>query len=163
MLVALFLFSQLSWAQALPDLSDAKVALSKAEGNEAEVGSAAVSRLGKGPRQVARVASRSIGSQKIQFVVLGAAVYAAAFADMHQTLQVRHYSWWYETDPLARPFAKLPSPAYYATGFALATGVNWLSWKMGHSRKWHRLAPLPQLLAIAGNAYGFKSNCYQNY
>jgi hypothetical protein len=48
---------------------------------------------------------------------------------MHQTLAVRNYSWWYETDPFARPFAKLPAPAYYATGLAMATGLNWLSWK----------------------------------
>lgn len=100
---------------------------------------------------------------KNQFIVLSAGVYAASFADMHQTLHVRHYSWWTETDPLARPLAKLPAPAYYAAGFALATGVNWLSWKMGHSRRWHKLAVIPQLLTIAGNTYGYRSNCYRNY
>jgi hypothetical protein len=93
-----------------------------------------------------------------QFVVLSVAVYGASLADMHQTLEVRKSAWWYETDPLARPFVKLPAPAYYASGLAMATGINWLSWKMGHSRKWHKWAPIPQLLAIAGNAYGFKSN-----
>jgi hypothetical protein len=82
---------------------------------------------------------------------------------MRQTMRVRNYSWWYETDPLAKPIVRLPAPAYYATGLVLATGVNWLSWKMGHSRKWHKLAPLPQLLSITGNMLGFKSNCYSNY
>jgi hypothetical protein len=91
-------------------------------------------------------------------VLLSAAVYGASLADMHQTLAVRQNSWWYETDPAARPFAKLPAPAYYATGLAMATGVNWLSWKMAHSRRWRKLAPIPQLLAISGNLYGLHTN-----
>jgi hypothetical protein len=93
-----------------------------------------------------------------KFVLLSAAVYGAALADMHQTLAVRNYSWWSETDPLARPLVRLPAPAYYATGLAMATGVNWLSWKMAHSRRWRKLAPIPQLLAISGNLYGFRTN-----
>lgn len=99
---------------------------------------------------------------KKQFIFLSAAVYAASLADMHQTLRVRHYDWWTETDPLARPIVKLP-PAYYVTGLALATGINWLSWKMGHSKRWHKVAVLPQLLSVAGNLYGYKSNCYSSY
>ena len=91
-------------------------------------------------------------------MLLSAAVYGAAWADMHRTSEVRKNSWWYETDPLAKPFAKLPTPAYYVTGLAMATGVNWLSWKMAHSRRWHKLAPIPQLLVIGGNLYGFQSN-----
>jgi hypothetical protein len=42
----------------------------------------------------------------------------------------------------------------------MATGVNWLSWKMAHSRRWNKLAPIPQLLTIGGNLYGYRSNCY---
>jgi len=95
---------------------------------------------------------------KKQFFVLSAAVYGASLADMHQTLEARKNSWWYETDPLARPFVKLPSPAYYATGLAMATCLNWISWRMGHSRRWRKLSPIPQLLAIGGNIYGFRSN-----
>jgi hypothetical protein len=95
-----------------------------------------------------------------QFVVLSAAVYGAALADMHQTLEARKNPWWYETDPVARPFAKLPAPAYYATGLAMATGLNWLSWRMGHSRRWRKLSPIPQLLGIGGNMYGVRTNRY---
>ena len=95
---------------------------------------------------------------KKQFFVLSATVYGASLADMHQTLEERKNSWWYEADPLARPFVKLPAPAYYATGLAMATGLNWISWRMGHSRRWRKLSPIPQLLAIGGNTYGLRSN-----
>jgi len=95
-----------------------------------------------------------------QFVMLSIAVYGASFADMHQTIAVRKNFWWYETDPFAKPFVKLQAPAYYATGLAMATGVNWLSWKMGRSRRWHKLSAVPQILAIAGNLHGVKTNLY---
>jgi hypothetical protein len=98
---------------------------------------------------------------KKQFLILSAAVYGASLVDMHQTLQERKYSWWYETDPVARPLVRLPPPAYYAIGLAMATSLNWISWKMGHSRKWHKLAAIPQLIAIGGNTYGYKSNLFQ--
>jgi len=29
---------------------------------------------------------------------------------------------------------------------------------MGHSRRWHKLAAIPQLLAIAGNTHGYTTN-----
>jgi hypothetical protein len=97
---------------------------------------------------------------KKRFVLLSAGVYGAALADMHQTLAVRENSWWYETNPLAKPLVRLPAPAYYATGLAMATGINWLSWKMARSRRWRKLAPIPQLLAVSGNLYGFRTNRY---
>jgi hypothetical protein len=97
---------------------------------------------------------------KKQFLILSAAVYVASLADMHQTIKERKYDWWHESDPLARPFVRLPAPAYYATGLAMATGLNWVSWKMGHSRKWHKLAAIPQLLSMGGNAYGYKTNLF---
>jgi hypothetical protein len=43
----------------------------------------------------------------------------------------------------------------------MVTGLNWISWKMGHSRRWRWLAPIPQLLAIGGNSYGYKSNLFR--
>jgi hypothetical protein len=103
-------------------------------------------------------------SQRVEkkFILLSAGVYGAAILDMHQTLAVRSSHWWYETDPLAKPFVRLPASAYYATGLALTTGVNWLSWKMSRSRPWHELAPIPQVLSIIGNLYGFHSNRFQS-
>lgn len=95
---------------------------------------------------------------KTRFILLSTAVYGAAIADMHQTMANRKEPWWYETNPVARPLVHLPAPAYYAAGLAMATGVNWLSWKIGHSKRWHKFAPIPQLVSIGGNAYGFQSN-----
>jgi hypothetical protein len=160
-MIVVFLFAPVSEAQTVPTATDGNVALFKADEKEAGVGSVVPDPL----RKIEPVNGRRIPPvyfYKKQFLVISAAVYAASFADMHQTMQERHYSWWVETDPLARPMVKLPAPAYYATGFVLATGLNWLSWKMGHSRRWHKLVPIPQLLAIAGNTYGFKSNRFRN-
>jgi hypothetical protein len=83
---------------------------------------------------------------KTRFILFSAAVYTASIAYMHQTLEVRKNPWWYETDPLARPFARMPAPAYYATGLAMATGLNWLSWKMGHSHRWRKNGIAPRFL-----------------
>jgi hypothetical protein len=161
-ILAAFGFVPVGNAQAIPSAPNSNLALLKVDGKEAAVGSAAPAPFRKGERPIR--AGIAVGRfHKKQFLILSAAVYAAGIADMHQTLHVRHYSWWWETDPFAKPIVKLPAPAYYATGLVLATGLNWLSWRMGHSRRWHRLAPLPQLLAITGNTLGFKSNRFRNY
>jgi hypothetical protein len=97
---------------------------------------------------------------KTRFILLSATVYAAATADMYRTNQFKHFSWWIERDPLAKPFVHLPTPAYFAVGLSLATGLNWVSWKMAHSRRFHRVAPLPQLAAIAGNLHGVTTNSF---
>jgi hypothetical protein len=110
------------------------------------------------PLQASSPANPPPHFSKARFVLLSVAVYGAAFADMYQTLQERKYSSWREIDPLARPLVRLPAPAYYATGLAMATGVNWVGWKMAHSRRWHKLAPIPQLLTMSGNLNGFRSN-----
>ena len=112
------------------------------------------------PRPIHAPRMLAMHVSKPAFVFLSAGVYGAAFADMHQTLHNRRYSWWYETDPLAKPLIKLPAPAYYAVGLAMATGVNWLGWEMAHSHRWHKLSPIPQALAISGNLFGFHSNIH---
>jgi hypothetical protein len=158
---AIFLFAPVGKAQAGPNTPDARVVLFEANKSKADIDSIAPAPLQKKGR-LSGNAILAMNSNKRNFLILSACVYAAGFADMHQTLYARRFSWWYEKDPLARPTVNLPAPAYYATGLALATYLNWISWKMGHSRRWHKLAPVPQLLAIAGNTYGFKSNRYQN-
>jgi len=95
-------------------------------------------------------------SPRNNFFVLSAAIYGASLADMHQTLAFRNDSWWYETDPLAKPLVRLPAPAYYATGLAMATGLNWISWRMGHSRRFrnwrqfHNCWQLPETCTGSG-------------
>lgn len=86
------------------------------------------------------------------FIVLSGIVYTAAWIDMHRTYPRRHRI--AEQDPFVRPLLKLPAPAYYATGFVLATGINYLSWRMSRSKRFHRIWFLPQVLTIAGNTYG---------
>jgi len=152
------LFAPQSRAQSTPE----RAALLSAGRSDSDTAPRAVEPLQKN-LSVKSNASKPVRFHKTQFLALSAGVYGAAFADMHQTMYVRRFSWWTETDPLARPLVRLPAPAYYATGFALATGLNWLSWKMGHSRRWHRLAPIPQVLSIAGNTFGYRSNCYPHY
>jgi len=106
------------------------------------------------PKLIARARKRKV------FLALGAAVYAASFLDMHEWIADRSHGH-KEVDPLAKPFAQWPAPAYYAAGLALDTGVNFLSYKMGKSRRWRKWRHLPQLIAIAGNLYGYFSSCYR--
>jgi hypothetical protein len=88
------------------------------------------------------------------FVLLSAGVYGLASLDMHETVATCAC---HEHDPLAQPLTRLPTPAYYASGIGLATGLNWLAWKMEHSRRWHRVWWLPQVGAMAGNLWGYAS------
>ena len=88
------------------------------------------------------------------FGLLSMGVYGLASLDMHETVATCAC---HEHDPLARPLTKLPTPAYYVSGVALATGVNWIAWKMAHSRRWHRIWWLPQVAAMAGNLWGYTS------
>lgn len=88
-----------------------------------------------------------------RFLVLSLGVYAAAFMDMGESISLRPR--FKEHDPLAKPFATLPKPAYYITGAAFATGINWLGLKMARSERWHRVWWLPQVCSIAGNSFGF--------
>lgn len=87
------------------------------------------------------------------FLPLAVGVYAAAFLDMHESISRRpHFE---ERDPLAKPLMVLPGPAYYATGTTLSTSINWLGWKMAHSKRWHCVWWLPQVTSICGNVFGY--------
>jgi hypothetical protein len=88
-----------------------------------------------------------------RFLLLSVGVYTAAAMDMQESASLR--PWFHEDDPLARPLVKLPVPAYYATGLAFATGMNWLGWRMARSEKWQRVWWLPQVCSIAGNLIGY--------
>jgi hypothetical protein len=87
------------------------------------------------------------------FIFLSTSVYAAATLDMRESLSLRPH--FHEDDPLARPFSHLPAPAYYTTGTAFATGVNWIGWKMARTERLHGVWWLPQLCSIAGNMFGY--------
>lgn len=89
-----------------------------------------------------------------RFVLLSAGVYAFALLDIHETASMPHAI---ELDPLARPFTSLPKPAYYASGVALATSVNFSAWMMARSPRWHRVWWIPQLCSMSGNLWGFAS------
>jgi hypothetical protein len=89
-----------------------------------------------------------------RFALLSAGVYAFALLDIHETASMPHAI---ELDPLARPFTGLPKPAYYASGVALATSVNFSAWMMARSPRWHHVWWVPQLGSMAGNLWGFAS------
>jgi len=91
-------------------------------------------------------------SPKTTLVILSSCVYVAAWIDMHRTYPRRRVIT--ERDPFVRPLLKLPAPAYYATGLALATGINYLGWKMAHSRRFRKIWFIPQAFTIAGNTWG---------
>src|SRR5215470_586623 len=135
------LYAPASKAQATLLNSSSRVASIRAEGREKEddFSFAAAQPLRKSGNLRLNGASAPYFHRR-QFIILSSLVYAASVADMHQTLHNRNYSWWYEKDPLARPLVRLPAPAYYAAGLALASGINWMSWEMGHSRRWHKLS-----------------------
>lgn len=87
------------------------------------------------------------------FFVLSAGVYTAAGLDMQLSeSMLPHFE---EKDPLARPFLRLPAPAYYASAALFATGVNFLGWKMARSERWHKIWWLPQVASMAGNLAGY--------
>lgn len=161
-MVAAIFFAPPAKAQSVLTKSASQTLLSAEENKERNIRAGASATCVKSESSLGRV-SPAESFHKKQFVVLSAAVYMASLADMHQTMHVRNQPSWFERDPLARPIVRLPAPAYYATGLTLATGVNWLSWRMGHSRRWHKLAFMSQLFSIAGNSYGFRSNHFARY
>ncbi|HUL35414.1 MAG TPA: hypothetical protein VL128_16125 [Candidatus Eisenbacteria bacterium] len=98
------------------------------------------------------------------------AVYTAAALDMNATEETvrrvnalhKRVPWFpenysFESNPLARPLLKLPAPAYYACGIALATGINYVGLRMSHSKRFRRVWWLPQALSVAGNTHGYLS------
>ena len=91
------------------------------------------------------------------YSIVSAGVYAASWTDMLKTES--SLPKFREDDPLARPFVALPKPLYFASGSLLATGVNWLAWKMKESPRWHRVWWLPQAISIVGNMSGYGYTC----
>jgi hypothetical protein len=113
------------------------------------------------------VPAKPMKAPRASFWLAAGAVYGAAFTDMYQTRSavdqcarsVLYCKYgFHERDPLARPFVQTSAPVYYASGFAVATGVNWLAWKMSRSRRWHRVWWLPQLISVSANTWGIASS-----
>ena len=87
------------------------------------------------------------------FLWFSAAVYTAALLDMSETSsKLPNFR---EYDPLARPLLKLPTPLYFGTGVALATGINLAGWKMERSSRWRREWWIAQTVSIIGNLGGY--------
>lgn len=74
---------------------------------------------------------------------------------MKTTLDLRrsHPITFYESNPLARPFVNLPTPAYVASSAALTAGVSAISWKLRGSEHplLRRFWWAPQAVQIAIN------------
>jgi len=100
---------------------------------------------------------------KIAWFSLSAATYTAAALDMHATANAvaywkkcpAFYLGYPEADPIAKPFVKLPRPAYYTCGFAMTTGINWLGYRMARSHRWRTVWWLPQSISISANGHGY--------
>ena len=88
------------------------------------------------------------------FFVLSAGVYAAAGLDMQRSeAMLPDFD---ERDPIARPFLRLPTPAYYASAALFATGMNFLGWKMARSARWHKIWWVPQVGDDGGKHGGIR-------
>lgn len=98
-----------------------------------------------------------LGARINPYSMLSAGVYAASWTDMVKTESSLPN--FHEDDPMARPFVGLPKPLYFASGSLLATGVNWLAWKMKESPRWHKMWWLPQAISMAGNMSGYGYTC----
>lgn len=87
------------------------------------------------------------------FVTMSAGVYTASAFDMEESKSLGPDL--RELDPLAKPFVRLPAPAYYAAGAIFATGINWLGWRMASSPRWRKIWWVPQATSIGGNLSGY--------
>jgi hypothetical protein len=94
-----------------------------------------------------------IGSRVNSFTLLSAGVYTASIVDMAKTQSsLPNFQ---ERDPLARPLLLLPRPLYFASGFMLATGVNYLGLRLRESPRFHKVWWLPQIISMAANFGGY--------
>jgi len=118
------------------------------------------------PRPASPAPKGLTGASKAQFFVLSALVYAAATTDMvsthdrmrsEQECPVCYLYPFSERDPLARPFVRLPTPAYFASSYLVFTGVNLLAWRMSRSARWHRYWRVPQVISLAGSSWGIST------
>jgi hypothetical protein len=76
----------------------------------------------------------------VDWLTLTAIGQAAALADATNTLRLRHADpGWVENDPLARPFVRLPAPAYLTFAVAFTSMISIASLKMHNSsNRWER-------------------------
>jgi hypothetical protein len=118
------------------------------------------------PRPASPTPKETPHAPKTQFFVLSGLVYAAATTDMvsthdrmlsEQQCPVCYLKPFTERDPLARPFVRMPTPAYYSSAYLFFTGVNLLAWKMSRSPRWHPYWRVPQLLSLAGSSWGIST------
>lgn len=81
---------------------------------------------------------------------------AAVLADVKTTLNLRSSNplTFHESDPLARPFVRLPVPAYVASSAGFTAGLSFVAWRLSRSENsWFRYHWwLPQLTQTVLNA-----------
>ena len=87
---------------------------------------------------------------------LSTTILVTATLDTWSTQRIlrRGYS---ESNPLARPFVKLPA-LHWAATYVGAVGANWLALRMKRSHCWRRIWWLPQALIISANGWGIQRN-----
>ena len=85
------------------------------------------------------------------FITLAVLGQIAAGADVQSTISLNTTAG-SEMDPLAKPIVALGRPGYVAASVALVGGLSYFGWRLGTSRRFHRVWWVPQVAQITANS-----------